>query len=85
MNMVKAVCECKNMSEDDLVVAVQKERFAFLDTWSFWIWVGVVVLTLLTGGFWLLVAMGYHLGEIVSPKYYCSQCDEIVLPKQFSL
>ena len=29
--MVKAVCECKNMSEDDLVVAVQRERFAFID------------------------------------------------------
>jgi len=31
MNMIKAVCECKNMSENDLVIAVQRERFAFID------------------------------------------------------
>ena len=48
MNMVKAVCECKNMSEDDLVIAVQRERFAFVDQWTLWIWIAVFVVTLLT-------------------------------------
>ena len=48
MNMVKAVCACKNISENDLVVAVRRERFSFLDEWGFWIWVIVFILTLLT-------------------------------------
>lgn len=85
MNMIKAVCSCKNMSEDDLVVAVQEDRFAFLDTWGFWIWAAVIILTLMTGGFWLLVIAGYHFDKIVRPKYRCSQCDEVVTPKQFRL
>ncbi len=85
MNMVKAVCECKDFSEDDLVVAIQRRRFAFLDTWGFWIWLGVFILILMTGGFWIVVVLVYHFDEIIRPKYYCSQCDEIVLPKQFRL
>ena len=85
MNMVKAVCECKNMSEDDLVIAVQRERFAFIDNWTLWIWFAVVVLTLLTGGFWLVFIVGYHFDDIFRPKYYCNQCDAIISPKQFRL
>ena len=85
MNMVKAVCECKNMSEDDLVIAVQRERFAFIDEWTLWIWLAVAVLTLLTGGFWLVFIVGYHFDDIFRPKYYCNQCDTVISPKQFRL
>ena len=83
MNTIKAVCECKNMSEDDLIVAVQHDRFYFLDEWSTLTWILVVILTLMTGGFWLLGIAGYHFNDIVRPKYYCSQCDRLVLPRQF--
>ena len=85
MNMVKAVCECKNMSEDDLVVAVQRERFGFIDEWTLWIWIMVAILTLLTGGFWLLFIAGYHFGDILKPKYHCNQCDAVIPSKQFRL
>jgi len=85
MNMVKAVCECKNMSEDDLVIAVQRERFAFVDQWTPWIWIAAIGLTLLTGGFWLLVIAGYHFDDILRPKYYCNHCDATIPPKQFRL
>ena len=85
MDMVKSVCACKNMSEDDLVVAVKRERFAFLDEWGFWIWMMMVIFTLLTGGFWLLFIVGYHFEDIFRPKYHCSQCDEVIPPKQFRL
>ena len=85
MNIVKAVCSCKNSLEDDLVVAVQRERFLFLDAWSLWIWIGAVLLTLMTGGFWLLAIVGYHFDDIFRPKFYCSQCDRIVEHKQFRL
>ena len=73
------------MSEDDLVIAVQRERFAFIDEWTMWIWVAVLVLTLLTGGFWLVFIVGYHFDDIFRPKYYCNQCDTVVAPKQFRL
>ena len=85
MNMVKAVCTCKNMFEKDLVVAVRNERFTFLDKWRFWTWIMVVVLTFLTGGFWLLFIVGYHFEDIFKPKYHCNQCDVVILPKQFRL
>ena len=83
--MVKAVCECKNMSEDDLIIAVQRERFAFIDEWTLWIWLAVAVLTLLTGGFWLVFIGGWHFDDIFRPKYYCNQCDAVISPKQFRL
>ena len=83
--MVKAVCECKNDSEDDLVVAVQKNRFSFINDWSIWVWIGVVLMAMLTGGFWLLVIVGYHFSDIFDPKYYCSQCERLVTSKQFRI
>ncbi len=85
MNMVKAVCECKDMSETDLIVAVQNERFGFIDIWGFWTWASVFILTLLTGGFWLFFVAGYHFNDIVRPKYYCNQCNAVIPPKQFRL
>ncbi len=85
MNMVKAVCECKNMSEDDLVVAVRRERFSFIDDWGVLIWIMVAILTLLTGGFWLLFIAGYHFGDILKPKYHCNLCDAVIPSKQFRL
>ena len=83
--MVKAICECKKLSEDDFVVAVQEGRFSFMEEWSIWIWIGVVLLTLLTGGFWILVILIYHYKDIANPKYYCSQCEREIEPKQFRI
>ncbi len=85
MNMVKAVCECKNMSEDDLVVAVRRERFYFIEEWGILIWIMVAILTLLTGGFWLLFIAGYHYADLLKPKYYCNLCDVEIPSKQFRL
>jgi len=85
MNTIKAVCECRNMSEDDLVVAVQRDRFKFLDDWSVLIWIGVVIMVFVTGGFWLVGILAYHFNDIFRPQYYCSQCEQLVLPKQFRI
>lgn len=85
MDMVKAVCNCKNISENDLVVAVKRERFYFLEEWSSLIWIMVVILALLTGGFWLLFIAAYHYKDILEPKYYCNQCDAVIPLKQFRL
>lgn len=83
--MIKAVCKCKNMSEDDLVVAVRRERFYFIEEWGVLIWIMVALLTFLTGGFWLLFIVGYHYEDIFKPKYYCNQCGAMIPAKQFRL
>ncbi len=77
--------KCQNMSEANLIVAVQQERFGFIDEWGVLIWTAVIILTILTGGFWILFIAGYHFNDIVTPKYYCNQCNAIVHPKQFRL
>ena len=73
------------MLEDDQVVAVQRDRFKFLDDWSVLIWIGVIIMALITGGFWLVGILGYHFNDIFRPQYYCSQCEQLVLPKQFRI
>ena len=73
------------MSEEDQVVAVQRDRFKFLDDWSVLIWIGVVIMTLITGGFWLIGILTYHFNDILRPRYYCSQCERLVFPKQFRI
>ena len=83
MNMIQAVCECKNMSETDLVIALKDEPFSFIGKWSLWTWIAVFILTLLTGGFWLAVIFGVHLKDIVKPKYRCNQCGRDIDPQQF--
>jgi len=83
--MVKALCKCKNMSEDDLIVAVRRERFYFIEDWGILIWIMVVILTLFTGGFWLLFVAGYHYKDILKPEYYCNQCGAKIPSKQFRL
>jgi hypothetical protein len=85
MSMVKAVCKCKDMSEDDLAVAIKEERFAFIQKWGFWTWVFVIMLTLLTGGIWLLFIAIYYFKDILNPKYICNQCSRSVSPNQFRL
>ncbi len=44
MNMIQAVCECKNMSETDLVIAVKDEPFSFIGRWGIWTWLAVLYL-----------------------------------------
>lgn len=83
MNIIKAICECKNMSETDLVIAVKDEPFSFIGKWSLWIWIGASILTLLTGGLWLGIILGVHLMDIVNPKYRCNQCGRNIAPQQF--
>lgn len=85
MNTIQAICECKNMSESDLVVAVKDEPFNFIASWSLWTWIAVFMLTLLTGGIWLAVIFGVHLNDIIKPKYRCNQCNRDIHPQQFRI
>ena len=83
METIKAVCECKNLSEDHLVISVKKERFDFIDGWGIFKWLLVLLLSILTAGVWILVILVWKSGEIVNPKYYCSQCKNRIPENQF--
>lgn len=81
--MIKAVCVCKAMAEANPVLAVKRERFAFIDEWGSGTLLMVVILALATGGAWLSVIAAYHLEEILNPKYHCNQCNAVIPQKQF--
>ena len=85
MKMIKAVCKCKGNSETDTVLAIDQGRFDFIQQWGLFTWLGVAILALLTGGFWLAVILICHVGEILNPKYRCNQCNAEIAPKQFRL
>ena len=85
MKMIKAVCTCKGNSETDTVLAIDQGRFDFIQQWGLSTWLGVAILALLTGGFWLAVILIWHVGEILNPTYRCNQCNAEVAPKQFRL
>ncbi len=85
MKMIKAVCKCKGNSETETVLAIGQGRFDFIQQWGLLTWLGVVILALLTGGFWLAVILILHVGEILNPKYRCNQCNAEIAPKQFRL
>jgi hypothetical protein len=82
---MKAVCACKNMAETATVIAVKRGRFAFIDKWGFFTWIMFAILSLATGGVWILIVVGWHLGKILNPKYHCNQCDSVVPEKQFRI
>ena len=73
---MKAVCNCKNNSENDLVIVIRKERLSFFEKWSGGDWFGFWILALLTGGVWFLFVFGYYSGYILDPPSACQFCDE---------
>jgi hypothetical protein len=76
MSSIKAICDCKDNSEDELVVAIQLNRLDFSDGWAegsgFW----AVVLLIATGGFWIWFILGWNMSWILNPPYVCQFCGE---------
>jgi hypothetical protein len=56
MTLTSAVCHCKNMDENK-VLANQDGPLRFANRWGASIWIGFVLLTLITGGIWLLIVL----------------------------
>jgi hypothetical protein len=83
MDTIKAVCKCKDFSEDDLVIAVKRSSFQFIKEWGFFTELMVVILTIATGGAWLFFVLGYKSNEIIGTKYSCQYCDAIIEKKNF--
>jgi hypothetical protein len=85
MDAIRAVCACRDMSEADLILAVKRGRFQFIEKWGILTWMIVLLLSFATGGIWLGVVLGWHYGDILNPKYHCNHCDATIAPKQFRL
>ena len=82
MNTIKAICECKDFSEDDLVLAVKRTRFQWLTEWGVFKVLLTGFLILVTVGIWLVVVLSWKLDEIIRPDYNCQFCDQILDKKQ---
>jgi hypothetical protein len=74
MSVLNAVWTCKHMDENNKVLAIQDGPFHFVMRWGGLTWVGFVLLTLITGGIWLLIVLFYHRSDLVSPRFRCQFC-----------
>jgi hypothetical protein len=76
MSSIKAICDCKDNSEDELVVAIQLNRLDFTGEWDGPEWVLAVILAIATGGLWLGCIIGWNTRWILNPPYVCQFCGE---------
>ena len=77
---IKAVCECREFSEDELVVGVRQSWGTNIGG-GLW-WVIHLVLVLLTVGGWLsILILWLFFKYFFSPTYQCQYCEEQI-PKQ---
>ena len=72
MDSIKAVCQCKELSENEQVLAIRKYP---LEDWGFWSWSINVSLLIMTGGGWAPFLIGWVLGGyFLTPTYKCQFC-----------
>jgi hypothetical protein len=79
----KAVCACKDCSEQDNVVAVRESRFAFFGKWGFFSWIFNFIVVLVFPGIWIGAIIGWNFNAIFYPKYKCNQCGAELETKNF--
>jgi hypothetical protein len=60
MDTVAAICKCKSLSENNLVVAVREKP---LESWGFFAWTFNIFMLVVTLGGWFLFALGWVMGE----------------------
>ena len=81
MDTVNAVCECKNFSEEEKVVAIRKKP---LEDWGFWAWVINIILLIVTAGGWFPFLVGWVMGDyFLTPTYRCQFCENNVRKENF--
>lgn len=72
MDTIRAICKCKELAENNLVVGIRQEPFA---TWGFFTWMFNILLVLISAGGWLPFIGGWVLGNYwLQPKYHCQYC-----------
>lgn len=76
MKIINAVCKCKELSEEDKVVAIQETPFSSSYTWI-WAVLLIGLFILVDSREVLVVAIGLILWDyVVSPKFKCQYCDK---------
>ena len=72
MDAIRAVCECRQRKESDLVLAIRKKP---LEDWGGIKWLGVGFLLLITGGALFPFIFGWVIGGYwLLPTYRCQHC-----------
>ena len=82
MSIVKAICDCKDRSEDDLVLAIKQGRFSWFNDWGFFKIMVTLILLLATDGIWIFFVLGWKLSHIVDPPFLCQFCDSKIEKEQ---
>jgi hypothetical protein len=85
MELIKAVHECKKSSESNLITGVRDGPLEFTQRWGFFTWMVTVVLAIATGGAWIGAVLGWHLMDILNPKYRCQSCGEVIKKGQYRI
>ena len=81
MDTIAAICKCKSLSENNLVVAVREKP---LENWGFFIWTFNILMLLVTLGGWFPFAFGWVMGRYwLSPTYRCQHCSSEIPKHQF--
>ena len=81
MDTIAAICKCKSLSENTLVVAVREKP---LESWGFFTWTFNVLMLLVTLGGWIFFAFGWVMGRYwLSPTYRCQHCNSEIPKHQF--
>lgn len=83
MKTINAVCECKKLSENDKVVAIQKTPFSGGYNW---IWAVLLfgVAIFLDSDEILIGALGFVLWDyVVSPKFECQYCNKEIVKESY--
>ena len=68
----KATCKCKEMSEKDLVSAIEKSPAHWLHA----------ILTICTAGIWAAAWIVFTVLSKLMPKYKCQLCNKDISKKQ---
>ena len=81
MDTMKAVCECKKRSEDDLVLAIRQQP---IQGWGCLTWIIVMFLVLATaGGALPFILVWVFGGYWLTPTYRCQHCNAKIEKQAF--
>ena len=72
---IKAVCECKELSETELVVGIEISPF---NSWGGWTWLFHILMIIITGTFWIFFIIGYYISK--GSHYEWQFCGKTIEP-----
>ncbi len=81
MDIIKAVCQCKDFSEEELVVGIREK---LLENWSGWNWFFAILLVIISAGAILPFMLGWIVGGYYAfPVYRCQFCNRKIEKKDY--